>query len=238
MLVSGTFWLTQTVHLILHSGNVQKTETDPLHPKHPHIEHAKYWPMIEAHPSPRLLKSHLAFHMFPPYDPDMKMIYILRNPKDQLVSYFHSFKTELLGGYPGSWDEFFKMAVEGYLIFGDWFSHTLGWWSQSRVSKNLLLVTYEEMKSNFAATIQKISKFLDKDLSAKALKVIEDNTSFSAMKGQSSGFDDVKEAGPKFFRKGEVGDWKNYFTVAQNEQFDEILIQRLPDPELRACFQY
>ena len=41
---------------------------------------------------------------------------------------------------------------------------------------------------------------------------------------------------PGFVRKGQVGDWKNHFTVNQNEVYDQMLKKKLAGSGL--SFQY
>jgi hypothetical protein len=41
----------------------------------------------------------------------------------------------------------------------------------------------------------------------------------------------------KFMRKGEIGDWRNYFTFAQSEFFDAIYTEKLKDTGLSFQFQ-
>ena len=218
---------------------MKEAESHPFHLKWAHIDASVALPRMRDQPSPRLLKTHTYFYMLPPHDPNMKIIHIMRNPKDVITSYYHFYHVlETLGNFSGSWDEFYQMAIEKYLLFGDWFSHTLEWWNHSRTNHNVLFITYEDLKLHTAATIQQIGKFLGNNLTDEAVRVIEKNISFTAMKGKRNGFDLPQEVGDKFFRKGEVSDWKNYFTVAQNEQFDQLIQQRLSDPELLACIRF
>ena len=218
---------------------MKKADSHPFHSTLLHMENSIDLPLIRDHPSPRLLKTHAYFFMLPPNSSNVKIVHIMRNPKDVITSYYHYYHLhDRLGNYSGSWDEFYQMAVEGYLFIGDWFSHTLDWWNHSRTSNNVLFITYEDLKLDTSATIQQLGKFLVTSQTDEAVSVIEKNISFDAMKGKSHGFDLLKVVGDNFYRKGEVGDWKNYFTVAQNEQFDQLIQQRLSDPELLARIRF
>ena len=45
------------------------------------------------------------------------------------------------------------------------------------------------------------------------------------------------EEGFEYVRKGEVGNWKEYFTVSQNEEFDRVIEKQLGKSELQFRYQ-
>jgi hypothetical protein len=82
--------------------------------------------------------------------------------------------------------------------------------------------------------VKQIAKFVGKVLSQKTIQLIAEQTTFSAMsKNKGSFFDGDDEKYPrvqgasKFLRRGEVGDWRNYFTEEQNRRFDELYDKKM-----------
>ena len=72
-----------------------------------------------------------------------------------------------------------------------------------------------------------MAEFLNKPLSEEVIQRIAHQCSFEEMHKRSAVFqvDPGKTAGGKgkitpLLRKGEVGDWKNYFTPEVNERFE------------------
>ena len=41
----------------------------------------------------------------------------------------------------------------------------------------------------------------------------------------------------EYFLAGKVGDWKNYFTVAQNEEIEKVLKERMNDSSFKFDYE-
>ena len=74
-------------------------------------------PVIDLLPSPRLLDSHLPYHLIPKGKGDSttcKYIYIARNPKDVAVSLYYFLISYDAESYTGmTWDVFVKCFLQG-----------------------------------------------------------------------------------------------------------------------------
>ncbi|XP_063791390.1 sulfotransferase 1C4-like [Pseudophryne corroboree] len=230
---AGTTWMQEIVDLILQEGDVEKSMRAPNFVKVPFIDfYMKPMPPgvddANAMKSPRLLKTHFPIQLMPPsfWDKDVKVIYVARNAKDCMVSYFHFQRMNQCMPYPGTWDEYFSAFLAGDVCWGSWCDHVIGWW-KAKDRHRVLYVFYEDLVEDPTREIRKIMKFLGKDLSDEVLEKIRHHTSFQAMKKNPvTNFSALPKAildqsiSP-FLRKGEVGDWKNHFSVSQNIVFDE-----------------
>ena len=89
--------------------------------------------------------------------------------------------------------------------------------------------------------MRRIIQFLELDVSEKTFNRVLEDASFGSMqkdpKANFSTFKDLNLGISKFFRSGKVGQWKKYFTVAQNEWFDEMYMDRLKNTGLEIQFE-
>lgn len=78
----------------------------------------------------------------------LQIIYVVRNPKDQAVSYYHFHETaKFLGGFKRDWAEFLELYIKGHLVYGSWFAHVKGWYKAAqRFPDKVLVVSYEELQ--------------------------------------------------------------------------------------------
>ncbi|KAJ1125228.1 hypothetical protein NDU88_003662 [Pleurodeles waltl] len=167
-----------------------------------------------------------------------EIIYVARNAKDVAVSYYYFYKMALVHPDPGSWDEFLEKYITGEVAYGSWYEHVKGWW-EKRKDHSILYLLYEDMKEDPKREIRKVMQFMEKELGEETLERINHHTTFKEMK------DNVMtnyKAIPKwrmdqnastFMRKGATGDWKNHFSVAQNEKFDEVYERSMAGSLLR-----
>lgn len=239
---SGSTWLSNIIYLITTGGEelTDKPLRDCLHWV------ASSWPYprdkeeLDALPPPRIFKSHMPYRMAPGQEPGnnpCKYIYIARNPKDVAVSYYH-FESgkNWSGNYAGPWEHWLGIFLEGRAQRGDWFDHVLSWWERSD-SERILFMKYEDLKTNFDQEIEKLVAFLDYPLTDDVLEMIRRKTSFEHMKNDS--FSNLQEISQLegFYRKGQIGSWKDQFTVAQNEYFERVYAERMAGSGLEFMFE-
>ncbi|XP_006883890.1 PREDICTED: sulfotransferase 1C4 [Elephantulus edwardii] len=245
---AGTTWTQEIVDLIQNKGDVEKSKRAPTHIRIPFIE----WVIpgigcgleqANAMPSPRTLKTHLPFDLLPPslLEKNCKIIYVARNPKDNMVSYYHFQRMNKGLPDPGTWEEYFETFLAGKVCWGSWYDHVKGWW-EAKDQHQILYLFYEDMKKDPKKEIQKLVEFIGSKLDDETLNKIIHHTSFDVMKENpmanysSVPAEFMDHSISPFMRKGAVGDWKNYFTVAQNERFDEDYKKNMANTSL--VFQF
>ena len=161
-----------------------------------------------------------------------KVIVVMRNPKDMLVSYYHFYRSiPILGNFTGSFQDFFKVFEAKQLAFGDVFDFVEAWVAHP-MTNNFFYVTYEDLKENMESEIRRMCKYLDKRLTDTQIENIMDYSSFDQMK--SNPMSQTRSTTPEddktishFLRKGTIGDWKSYMTLKESELVDKMCIERL-----------
>ncbi|XP_042121603.1 sulfotransferase 2A2-like [Peromyscus maniculatus bairdii] len=230
---SGTNWMKDIVCLIQTKGDPTWIQSVPIWDRSLWLESQRGYQKLINKEGPRLITCHLPFHLFPKsfFSSKAKIIYVIRNPRDVLVSgYFFWSKTKLVK-IPESLTTYFEWFIKGNVVFGSWFEHTRAWLSM-RKRDNFLLLSYEDIKKDTKSTIKKICDFLGKKLEPDELDMVLKYSSFQAMKeNKMSNFSLINEVvapnGLDLLRKGTTGDWKNHFTVAQAEAFDKVFQEKM-----------
>ncbi|KAK5922805.1 hypothetical protein CgunFtcFv8_020040 [Champsocephalus gunnari] len=167
-----------------------------------------------------------------------KVIYVARNPKDILVSYFYFHKLAKMLETPKDFDDFFEKFMRGDVFGCSWFEHVKTWYSH-KDDMNMLFITYEEMIQDLHSAVQRIAVFLEKELNPEQLANVVKHSTFNNMKMiPNANYQHVPEYmfshhEGTFMRKGTIGDWKHHFTVAQSERFDQVFQREMKDIPLR-----
>ena len=93
---------------------------------------------------------------------------------------------------------------------------------QQRERANVHIMFYEDVVKNPEQQTKELALFLGKVLSDQRVALISEKSRFSQMKKNDATNEKLFTIakGFEFIRNGKVGDWKNYFTVAQNEWMD------------------
>ncbi|KAM4694233.1 sulfotransferase 6B1-like [Discoglossus pictus] len=174
---------------------------------------------LKQAPSPRVLATHFNYDYIPKsiFDKKSKILVVLRNPKDAAVSFFHFYNNDPLLPNYSSWDTFFQDFISGNVVWGSYFDHAVAW-NKHIDDEGVFIITFEQMKKDLEGAVKRIADFFGLPLNQEQIHQIADKGTFKSMKKKSK--ETHGQFGEFLFRKGEVGDWKNYFTKAQSEEVD------------------
>ncbi|XP_056130438.1 sulfotransferase family 1, cytosolic sulfotransferase 5 isoform X2 [Lampris incognitus] len=239
---AGTTWTQEIVDLIFNHGDADKVRRAPTHFRMPFLEMTAPNPtlsgltQLETMEPPRIIKTHLPIQLLPNtiWEAGCKIIYVARNPKDSVVSYFHFDHMNLIQPEPGPWPQYLDRFMKGKLGWGSWYDHVKGYWKEKE-KKNILYLFYEDMKEYPFREIQKIMEFLGYQLSGEVVGKIAQLTSFAAMQGNPmANYSSVPDTifnrqASQFLRKGEVGDWQNHFSAEEDAAFEAHYITAMAD---------
>ncbi|KAH1084290.1 hypothetical protein J1N35_024051 [Gossypium stocksii] len=244
---SGTTWLKALVFSIVNRHRFTLSNT-PLNFANPH-QLVPYFdlnlykenpnPDLSTIPSPRIFSTHLPYPMLADSikHSNCRIIYIIRNPFDNIVSYWH-FVNGMTNVFKPSLEDCFEMFCRGEEAYGPFWDHALGYWNMSLEKPlNVLFLRYEELKEDSVAQTKRLAEFLGFPFSMEEEKTgmanqIVDFCSFNNLKDlevNKTG----KAPGPRvpsnklFFRSGKVGDYVNYFCPAAVERLSNILKEKL-----------
>ncbi|KAG8434047.1 hypothetical protein GDO86_012422 [Hymenochirus boettgeri] len=233
---SGTNWMIEILSLIKEEGDPTWCNNVLIWLRSPWYETKEGQSQIKDVSRPRVLTSHLPYHIFAKsfFTSKAKIIYVMRNPKDIFVSLFHFSKIICHYKDPESFEDYLEDFLQGNLLYNSWFDHVKGW-MQMRHNSNFFFITYEELKQDLRACVQRICKFIGKELDEAKIDLVVKHSSFKAMKeNKMSNYslataDFLDHTKGTFMRKGISGDWKNHFTVAQSEYFDKVYQEKMKD---------
>ncbi len=150
---------------------------------------------------------------------DVRVLNIKRNLRDVVVSayYYHRQKN----GYGGEFETYYwemgRSVADHVRRY-----HALWDVSDARVYTS----SYEALKSDFRAEVQRIGRFLGFALSAEEVEHIREETSMQALRAKYGESDKPSEE--RFFRKGVVGQWTEYFDEAMQRDIERIEGRGLP----------
>jgi hypothetical protein len=161
---------------------------------------------------PRVIKSHECFD--PRYP---KVIYIVRDPRDVLISYYEfQVKRRVITEDCSLEDflpRFMNSAIEPKI--GSWRDHVVSWTATRGGFQSFLLLRYEEMLANTRSEATKIASFLGLDASPERIARAVELSSADRMRklekeqaGQWSATKKTRQDKP-FIRKAISGDWKS-----------------------------
>lgn len=165
----------------------------------PDVHACRYY---RRHQTPMYFKTH---HL--PQPEHRRVIYLLRDGRDVMVSYYHH-----LRALNGDCVDFSEIVETGrHLSPSKWHDHVNAWRSNP-FRAEILTVKYEDLLENPPREMRRVCDFVRVERSPEFLEIVSRKTSFSKMreKEEKNGWANPAWPSSRFFvRRGEVGSFRD-----------------------------
>ncbi|GLJ35734.1 hypothetical protein SUGI_0717730 [Cryptomeria japonica] len=244
---TGTTWIKALVYAILTCKDFDLE--DPAYPLNqtsphelvPNLEIQLYGPFANLTPEsvslfPRVFHTHVPYQALPDSikSSGCKIIYVARNPKDTFVSLWEMVVNKLdnKNAYVSK-DEALEGFCRGFYHSGPFADHVTSYWRE-RKKRNILCLTYEDLKADPVACIRVLSDFIgsswvkEEDMKNIARKCsFESLSQIEANKNGELNLRGIHLRTDSFFREGKVGGWKKSLTAEMNAMMDKMIEEKL-----------
>lgn len=168
--------------------------------------------------------------LFPP-EISKGVVYFIRNPLDVLVSFaYHSAKpvSQMIKSINNSnyafCDNKNKLSNQLRQMLGSWSDHVKSWTEQSEIP--VYVMRYEDMIHDTFHSFKGAVDFIGLKKTDKQINEALGKSDFSVLSEQESkeGFKEKMIKSKSFFRKGQIGDWRNH--LSEREAWEIINYHR------------
>lgn len=208
---SGNTWVRTVVSNLLEPA----TEGDPqvFNRLIPDVKLTSVWTLKRRHF--QMAKSHSVYRKR-----FQKAIYIVRDGRDVLVSFYHYTITRR--GIKKRFSDWFDEYTRG--LYGPlWHEHVESWLGEGRevMGANMEILVYEDIKQDSIHYFEKVCEFLQMERTRQEIVSAINDASIERAKSWESHYakGSVLDRDQSFYRGGKTGEWKEHFSPLEYERF-------------------
>lgn len=161
---------------------------------------------------PRIVKTHRPFHQV--FNRAAGSVGVLRDPRDIMVSYFH-FLRDREDIYQGTFSDFIRDRNFGLTC---WASHYASWkdhWNY--------IIHYEKLKNETFSVLNDLMVWLGAEVTDDTIHKVIERSSLSQVRKVDQKAKPVVNPNARFARKGERGEWVDYFNAEDLEYYSQVM---------------
>jgi hypothetical protein len=161
---------------------------------------------------PRIVKTHQKFW---PIFNGKSAIFIMRDPRDVMVSFYHFEAAMKCPQFVGNFSDFIRHKKLGLEA---WFNHYKSWRGRVKVT-----LSYEDLRKDDIGEFTRMLCALDIPVDKKVIKHTAINSRFEKIRSlKKTNENPVFKEGFNFARKGKSGTWKEYFDESDTAYYLDL----------------